>query len=367
MRVLCVTNMHPGPSDPDYGAFVESMCGALTKLGHEVEVAAIDSRASGAIATPRKYLGLLTDTARRARRADVLYAHYLMPTGVIAAACGRLAGRPVVLTAHGGDVAHGARHVPRQMIRWAVAHSDKTIAVSRALRSELEALLDAPPAIDVINMGVDLERFDIRDRTDARHRLGVGSDPLVLSVGGLTDRKNPVTLIQAFRQLRERVPNAQLVFVGDGPLRQTLVVARKHLGLADAVTMTGAVPHEAVADWMTACDVLALVSKREPLGQVALEALASGRPVVATAIGGTPEIVPADGPGRVVDPSDSRAIASALGDLLLSPPSPLSCREAARPNSLAHQAAAVALVLQGALDNRGDGEGASATAPADSG
>lgn len=366
MRILCVTNMYPGPADPDYGAFVANMCAALRAVGHDVEIAAINSRASGPIATPRKYLRLALDTARRARRADVLYAHYLMPTGVIAAAAGRIARRPVVVTAHGGDVARGAQLLPRHLNRWAVRTSEGTIAVSRALRSELEAQLATPAEVEVINMGVDLVRFDIRNRQEARERLGLDDGRIVIAVGGLTDRKNPITLIQAFGRLRGRMPDARLVFIGDGPLRQTLEVARTRLGLEDAVTLMGAISHDAVAEWMTACDALALVSRREPLGQVALEALASGRPVVATSIGGTPEIVPTHGPGRIVNPSDPQAIAEALEDLLSSAPAPNSCREAAQTSSLSNQASAVARVLGAAVDRHGDAS-APETAPSSSG
>lgn len=354
MRILCATNMYPSPADPDYGAFVRSMCRALEGRGHEVDLAAIDSRASGALATPRKYFGLASDTARRAGGADVIYAHYLVPTGAIAAAAGALGRTPVVLTAHGGDVALLGRAGPRSLARFAIDRAAHTIAVSSALARELEAALgpERSRALSVINMGVDLERFDVGDRQAARASLGLPSGPLVLAVGGLTDRKNPLALLQALERLRVHVPDARLAFVGDGPLRSMLELASERLGLGDAVTFAGAIPHDEVPVWMAACDVLALVSKREPLGQVALEALASGRPVVATSVGGTPEIVPARGPGRVVDPRDPGAIAEALCELLARPPAPEDCRAAARPNALSTQATAVANVLESAIHAR---------------
>jgi glycosyltransferase involved in cell wall biosynthesis len=96
---------------------------------------------------------------------------------------------------------------------------------------------------------------------------------------------------------------------------------------------------------MAAADVLAMVSLVEPLGQVALEALASGRPVVATAVGGAPEVVPTSGPGRVVDPRDPRAIAAALADVLADAPAPAACREAARPHALSLQSSRVEAIL----------------------
>ena len=114
----------------------------------------------------------------------------------------------------------------------------------------------------------------------------------------------------------------------------------------DAVVRTGALPHDRIADWIAACDLLALVSRVEPLGVVALEALAGGRPVVATAVGGTREVVPAPRAGRIVDPRDPGAIARALLAVLADPPAPAACREAARPHGIDRQAARVAAILE---------------------
>jgi glycosyltransferase involved in cell wall biosynthesis len=122
------------------------------------------------------------------------------------------------------------------------------------------------------------------------------------------------------------------------------------MGLEDAVIRTGALPHDQVAGWVAACDMLALVSRVEPLGVVALEALAGGRPVVATRVGGTREVVPDPRAGRVVDPLDPAAIAAAILDLLAHPPSPEACRAAAAPNALTRQARRVADILQRAVE-----------------
>ena len=106
MRILCLTNMYPGPGEPDYGAFVRDMCDALEDRGHDIRRAVIDTRAAGPINTPRKYGRLAGGAAAAARWADVIYAHYLFPTGAIAAMAGRASRRPWVVTAHGGDVAN---------------------------------------------------------------------------------------------------------------------------------------------------------------------------------------------------------------------------------------------------------------------
>ena len=170
--------------------------------------------------------------------------------------------------------------------------------------------------------------------------------PLVVAVGGLTERKNPLTLLQAFARVRGRRPGARLALVGDGPLAGAVDAGARRLGLTGAVVRPGAVPHAEVADWVAAGDVLALVSRVEPLGIAALEGLAGGRPVVVTGAGGAREVVPDPEAGRVVDPADPGAIAAALLAVLDDPPSPDACRRAAEPHSLERQSERVAGILR---------------------
>lgn len=346
LTVLCLTNMWPGPDAPDFGSFVSDMCDALRNRGAVVDVAAIDRRGRGPLRTPAKYGRLLAAAVRRARRADVIYAHYIFPTGAIAAIAGRLSGRPVVLTAHGQDVANLDRRALRRASAPALRGAHSVIAVSDYLAQALERTEMAPQPIHVVNMGVDMDRFAPGDRAAAREHLGIAPDgPIVLAVGGLTTRKNPLTLLQAFSRLRAERPDARLVYVGDGPQASTIDAGVRHLLLHDAVMRTGALPHAAVGEWVTACDVLAMVSRVEPLGVAALEALAGGRPVVVTEVGGAKEIVPDPEAGRVVNPADPTAIAAALNAVLADPPSPEACRAAAEPHSLAHQAERVEAIL----------------------
>jgi glycosyltransferase involved in cell wall biosynthesis len=348
LRVLCLSNMWPGPADPDYGAFVRDMCDALAARGMEVEAAVIDSRAAGPRRTPSKYARLLTEGLRAARWADVVYAHYLFPTGAVAATIRRRAGLPYVVTAHGGDVRNLDRRAVRRGTQAALAGAAAVIAVSGYLADELRASGMRLPPVHVANMGVDLRRFRIASLAEARAALGLPADgPLLLGVGGLTQRKDPLTLLQAFARVRARHPGARLALVGDGPLAAAVRAGAARLDLAGAVVMPGALPHEAVPAWFAACDLLSVVSRVEPLGQVALEALASGRPVVATAVGGTPEVVP-PAAGAVVRPGDPPAAAEAMLRLLADPPSPEACRHAAEAHALDRQAARVAAILAGA-------------------
>jgi glycosyltransferase involved in cell wall biosynthesis len=351
LSILCVSNMFPGPSDPDYGAFVADMCRELADQGNHVETAVIRTRSAGWLRSPLKYGRLTTAAVARARNAQVIYGHYLFPTGAVAAAAGHAHGVPWVLTAHGRDVRNLERPALRRASRPGIEGAGALIVVSEYLRDRLGAHGFALPETHVVNMGVSLERFRIGDRRAARALVGLDGDgPVVLAVGGLTERKNPLTLLRAFRRLHADERSARLVFVGDGPLSREIDLTAANLGVGAAVIRPGSVPHDRVPDWMAACDVLAVVSTVEPLGQVALEALASGRPVVATTIGGTQEIVPPEGPGRHVDPSDPDAIADALAELLASRPDPEACRAAAAPHALEIQAGRVVAILAGVLE-----------------
>ena len=355
LRIMCLSNMYPGPEDPDYGAFVEAMCDALERAGHDVERVVIASRDHGLLHTPAKYAGLTRRALARTRAVDVIYAHYLFPTGGVAAACGRLMGRPWVVTAHGRDVRNLQNPRLRRLTAGALVGASSVICVSRYLAAELRASGLGLPPVHIANMGVDLRRFRPADRGAARARRALGDGPVVLAVGGLTERKNPLRLLQAFRLVRDQRPDATLVFVGDGPLAGSIRTGASRLGLAGSVILPGAVPNAAVADWMAATDVLAIPSLVEPLGVVALEAMASGRPVAATRVGGTAEVV--GRAGTLVDPLDPRSIASGVLALLADPPSVATCVSAAEAQSVDRQALRVADVLTTAAARRVNASG----------
>ena len=273
--------MYPGPNDPDLGAFVALVERELGALGHEIRRAVIDHRGG----SRTKYAALGWDALRAARRfrPDVVYAHFLVPAGALAALAAAVSGAPLVVTAHGRDVRNiGAIPGVREVTRLTARRARAVICVSEYLRRELVLKL---PEVDgrthVIDCGVDLERFRGGDGAEARARLGwQGEGPFYLFVGSLDERKNPLRLARAF----ERLGRGQLVFVGDGRLRAELE------GL-ERVRLVGRVPHAEVAEWITACEVLCQPSTIEPFGQALLEAMASERTVVATRIGGPPEFV----------------------------------------------------------------------------
>jgi len=170
MRILCLTNMYPSPAAPDYGAFVRDMCDELEDRGNEVRRVVIDSRAHGLLRTPRKYAQLGGRGLANGRWADVIYAHYLFPTGALAAAAGRLTRRPWVITAHGGDVANLHRSTIKTATATGLVGAAAVIAVSHYLAERLLASdLRLPPYTSQTWVSI---RRDSRFMIDKRHGCG---------------------------------------------------------------------------------------------------------------------------------------------------------------------------------------------------
>jgi glycosyltransferase involved in cell wall biosynthesis len=217
-----------------------------------------------------------------------------------------------------------------------VRRASAVIAVSDYLRRELEAKVpEARGKTEVVDSGVDLERFALAPRN------GDGDGPRFVCVGSLTERKNVVRLADAFA----RLGRGTLTFVGDGPLRPQLD------GRA-AVPLTRRVPHAEVAAHIAAADVVCAPSLLEPFGQAILEAMASGRTVVATRIGGPPEFVPAEA-GVLVDPLDEEELVRALDRATAYPVPNVAAREAAALHDLKRQAERVEeILLRAARDRR---------------
>jgi len=338
VKILLVSQMYPGPDDPDHGVFVQQMAAALEERGHKLERAVLESRAGGR----RRYATLYARAARAARRfrPDVVYAHFLVPTGLLAGLATRA---PLVVTAHGRDVRNvGAIPGVRAATRAVARRASSLIAVSGYLRAQLEERVpEARGKVEVANCGVDLRLFAGADPRAARAELGwEGDGPAFLCIGTLDERKNVLRLTRAF----EHLGAGRLAFVGDGPLRDAL--EGRH-----GVRVVGRVPHEEVARWVAASDVVCQPSLVEPFGQAVLEAMASERSVVATKVGGPPEFV-TDEAGVLVDPEDEHAIEAGLRAAAELPTPNPAARAAAAPNDVRRQAEKVEAILERAARGR---------------
>ncbi|HET6432961.1 glycosyltransferase family 4 protein [Dyella sp.] len=345
MRLLILTNLFPTRWDPLRGAFNRQQ---FERLGAEHDVSVITAvplperlRPPVAQASPA-VVGLATDEfvfvypprvgrslhalfwriclwlqkGRRLRREryDCLLVSWAYPDAAAAGAWARRRGLPYVVKVHGSDLNVQAEDpARRRQIRKALLGAKAVVAVSRALADKAIAIGADPQRVHVIYNGVDGGRFSPGPQCEARARLKLPPipGPLWLFVGNLKDTKGCMDLLEAFAAARVRQPKAHLVFVGAGPCGSALQARAQALGCATSVQLVGAVAHGELADWFRAADVFCLPSHNEGVPNVVLESMACGVPVVATRVGGIPEVVP-EHAGILVTPQDIPGIADAL-------------------------------------------------------
>jgi glycosyltransferase involved in cell wall biosynthesis len=256
----------------------------------------------------------------RARRVDVLHSH-LFYGSLFASPVGKLCGVPLVVeTPH---VRERWRHGLKSRFvvdRLAGRFVDQYIAVSEANRRYLIEEKGLPPQkIVVIHNGCNVRRFTPHHQEPAglRQSLGFGNDdPVLVVIGRLEPQKGHRVLLEALPAVRREFPAVRVVFVGEGALRAELEHQVAGSGLAHVVRFVG--QQSNIVDWLALADVTVLPSFYEGLPLAAIEALAAGRPIVATAVDGTPEVVVDGATGLTVPPGDptelARAVCRLLGD-----------------------------------------------------
>lgn len=341
LKILILTNLFPTPWDPLRGAFNRQQ---FERLGqhHDIDVlTAVDFRERmGGVRGEVDVGGLHTDhftffypprigrslhavtwllslwlqRGRRLRSAgyDCMLVSWAYPDAAAAGWLARRLGIPYVVKVHGSDLNVQANFpLRRRQIRSALRGAGAVVAVSRALADKAVAIGAPPDRVHVIYNGVDSERFAPGSRSEARVRLGLSAEaPLLLYVGNLKSSKGCLDLLEAFPAVLSERPQARLVYVGTGSCREELLQRAAALGCAERVSLIGAVAHAALGDWFRAADLLCLPSHNEGVPNVVLEAMACGTPVVATRVGGIPEVVP-EYAGLLVPPQE-RALLSAV-------------------------------------------------------
>lgn len=250
----------------------------------------------------------------RAFRPDVILAYWLYPDASGALQIARELGVPLVAGARGSDI-RVRDAISRRLTAPVVRAAERLLVVSADLGRLAERDYGADPArVRVIPNGCDAATFRLSDRAAARLQLGIAADAeLVLYVGRLVAEKGLRELLDAMRALRVSHPRAELALVGDGPMRGELEERARDPG--ERLRLTGAQAAGTVAQWMAACNLLALPSYSEGHPNVLVEALACGRPVVSCPVGGVPEVVDASC-AVLVPPRDAGALAEALAAVL---------------------------------------------------
>lgn len=342
MKILVLTNLFPTPWDPLRGAFNRQQ---FERLGqrHEVDVlVAVDfrerlRRARGVVHVPHVntdyftfiytpgvgrflhalfwLLCLLWQRGRQLRAAhyDCILVSWAYPDGVAASWLARRLGIPYVLKVHGSDLNVQAEcALRRPQIRAALRGADAVVSVSQALADKAIVLAADASRVHVLYNGVNQALFTPGLRSEARARLGLATTtPLLLYVGNLKASKGCLDLLDAFPALLTLHPGARLIYVGNGPDRDALRARIIALGCEKQVELAGATAHDTLGDWFRAADLLCLPSHNEGVPNVVLEAMACGTPIVATRVGGIPEVVPAYA-GILVAPHDRAALSAAL-------------------------------------------------------
>jgi glycosyltransferase involved in cell wall biosynthesis len=262
------------------------------------------------------YLGCLVPYREVLRRADVILGTWAYPDGCAAVLAARALGKPCVVKVHGTDInVNAKRPSVRRIVRRILPGADALVSVSTGLSAELEALGVPREKIRLVSNGVDKELFAPRDKREARRALGLREEgPVVLYVGRLETAKGMAELLEAAPSVRARLPDAVFAVIGEGEWGGRVAEAAAQSG--GSIVAPGARPLKEVARWLAACDVLTLPSWAEGTPNVVLEAMASGRPVVATRIGGIPAAMKEPEAGTLVPVKDAGALADALVDVL---------------------------------------------------
>lgn len=249
----------------------------------------------------------------KALGVDLVQTH-LLGTSVYAVLACAGTDVPVVSTFHGRpDFPEGGR-LGFLKTRLLSAHRNRVVCVSSSLREYFLGQRLLPPSTRVIPNGVALHALQRTETSNGlRAELGIGAEtPLVGAVGNVRPSKAYQHLLAAFAAVLREVPSARLVIAGecDGPRGDRLKRRRNELGLQEAVTFLGF--RDDVSEVLASLDVFALSSLDEGFSLATVQAMALGRPVVATRSGGPEEIIGEDGPGVLVPPGDPEALAQAL-------------------------------------------------------
>lgn len=242
---------------------------------------------------------------------DLIDAHYFYPDGVAAALLANHFRKPFVITARGTDLSFIPRYKrPRRMIQWAAAQASGIICVCQALKDSLLELGVEENKIVVLRNGVDLAQFAPIDRLAQRQKLG-WTRSTILSVGNLVAHKGHDLAVAAMPLLADYA----LVIIGSGPEADNLKRQAQELGVADRVSFLGVIAQTALRDYYGAADALILASSREGWANVLLESMACGTAVVASAVGGTPEVVTAPEAGVLIQERSAQSLANGVRQL----------------------------------------------------
>ncbi|MFA5294484.1 MAG: glycosyltransferase family 4 protein [Methanoregulaceae archaeon] len=245
---------------------------------------------------------------------NLVHSHFTWSAGYVGARLKEDYNVPFVVTAHGYDI----YLLPfkdqewREKIEYVLNTADHIITVSQSNLACIRKL-DVSTLVTVIPNGFRSDLFYPRNPSECRKMLNLPPDKkIILTVGNLEPVKGQTHLIEAIRQVIRERKDILCVIIGSGKVHNTLTRQIRALGLEDYIMLAGEKPHDEIPLWMNACDLFVLPSLRESFGVVQIEALACGKPVVATRNGGSEEVITSDDYGLLVEPANPDELAEKI-------------------------------------------------------
>jgi glycosyltransferase involved in cell wall biosynthesis len=248
---------------------------------------------------------------------DIIHLHGLLGDGLVGARVKRKYGKILIATLHGEDMTKFAQErLTRMLSKFTLKNVDVINSQSKFLKDKVGKLGILHKRICLIPMGANLENFRFKDKIKARKLLKLPKNKkIILFIGHLIERKAPDYLVKAMKIVSENNGNVLCCIIGKGHMESSLKNIVSELSLEDKVKFLGQKPNKEVALYLNACDVFVLPSLSEGLAVAPCEALACGKPVVATKVGAFPEIVNKD-VGYLVKPKNHVELAVRLTEAL---------------------------------------------------
>ena len=352
MNVLIVTDMFPTRENPVFGVFIFELSRALTFKNRVVVIHPqlwnpmnrnfdtgkddLHCRVNGIEVFKQKlfvlpmgdrlffrsivsFFTMLPFVIKLKRRFcfDIIHAHMACPAGFVAILLGIIFRKPVIITVHGSDIHTLPKYFfLKRLILFTLKRAHTVIAVSQSLKDLILKMGYFHNKVFVIHNGVRHDIFYPMDKIKARRSLNFSVDrKIILFIGSLIQIKGIDVLLRAFANMSEK-NHSNLVIIGKGELDYHLKALAEKLHIESRVHFMGSRKHDEISLWLNACDVFCLPSRNEGFPTVIVEALACGRPVVATKVGGIPEAVTNDTLGILVEPNNTEELAATLNKAL---------------------------------------------------
>lgn len=336
MRILLVVNEFPPEKIAGTAMATKALAEHLVARGHQVMVVVttpcppekqsqIEEADYELVWLPKRpvrgsgILWRIWQTLKHARRfRPQLIQGQAVSCGLVAAVVGKRLNIPSLCYAQGYDVYQASRWQKWTEIRWGCLWPDRLLAVTRNLADAIRQVVGEHP-LQIVPHAFSMPE-DCPSRDVARHTFELADNtPVVFSVGRLEVFKGHDVLLQAWPIIAHRYPQAQLWVAGSGSCLQALETQAETLGVKDSVRFAGYLAADEVHVLMASADLFVLPSRSEPFGIVLLEAMAHGLPVVASNVGGIPEVVPDCGDVQLVPADDVQALAIAISGCLQHP------------------------------------------------